>query len=190
MLEFLKNLGRLKPAPTYRDSLLGRLVRNAGGVWCGEMPYRDYHVKVLLPGAEYRPSSTRLALARALVPDIQAKADSASDYARKSNPQLWRGRFSLSALNLIIEDAGGDAFALDFVATGDLSGNCWRVRFERRQPVHLGYIKRTDCGPPCLPRRPAGVAGLLGKDVRNIRDRADLRHKLIGSVDHDGRAHL
>lgn len=138
MFEFLKQFGQPKPPATFRDTVFGMLERNAGGVWCGEMPFRNYHVKVLLPGDKFQPRSTKLAFARSLVPDMQAKVDGALDYAAQVNPKLWRGRLMFAGLNLV-GDAVGDWFVLDFVATGDLSGKRWQVRFERGQPVQLEY---------------------------------------------------
>ena len=139
MFEFLKKFTSPKPPPTYRDGHFGVLVRNDDGVWCGEMPFRNYHVKVLLPGDKFQPKSTRLAFARSLVPDMQVKVDLAMDYAAEVNPKLWRGRLMFSKLDLS-SDVEGEGFALDFVATGDLSGKCWQVPFVRGKPVHLGYV--------------------------------------------------
>ena len=139
MFEFLKQFSSPKPPPTYRDGIFGVLVRNDEGVWCGEMPFRSFHVKVLLPGDKFQPKSTRLAFARSLVPDIQAIVDLAMDYAAEVNPKLWRGRLMFSKLDLS-SDAEGEGVTLDFVATGDLSAKCWRIRFVHGKPVHLEYL--------------------------------------------------
>ena len=141
MFDFFKKFSRPKTTPTFRDSFFGPLARNSDGVWSGEMPFRNYHVKVLLSGSEFQPSSKRLALARTLAPDMQAKVDSALNYAAEVDPKLWRGKLSFSALNLLY-DADGDGFALDFVALGDLSGKGWQVRFEQGKPVQIEYAQR------------------------------------------------
>lgn len=138
MLELLKRLTGPKPTPEYRDSLLGVLVNRTEGEWRGEIPFRNYHVTILLPGAEYQPSSTRLAFARSLVPGIAAKVETAFNHAAQANPDLWRGKLRLCAVNLLYQ-ATTDAFALDFMATGDRSGKRWQVRFEGGQPVQLEH---------------------------------------------------
>lgn len=138
MLGILKRFTAPEPAPEYRDGLLGVLVGKTAGEWCGEFAFRNYHVKVLLPGAKYHPSSTRLAFARSLLSGLEAKVESGLDYAARLNPSLWRGRLRFAALNLLGQTAG-DAFALDFVMVGERKGKFWQVRFEGGQPVHLEY---------------------------------------------------
>jgi len=138
MIAFLKQFTAPKPLPEYRDKLLGLLVCRNEGEWLGEIPFHNYHVKILLPGATYQPSSTRLALARTLLPGLDAKVKLAVEYAASVNPDLWAGRLMLSALNLFYQTTG-DSFALDFNATGDRSGRKWQVCFEGGQPVRLDY---------------------------------------------------
>jgi len=114
------------------------LVSKTEGEWRGEIPFHNYHVKMLLPGATYKPSPTRIAFARTLLPNLSAKVDVAMDYAAAVNPDLWRGRLMFSTLNLFYQTTT-DSFALDFVKSGDRSGKFWQVRFEGGQPLHLEY---------------------------------------------------
>lgn len=138
MIAFLKQLSAPKPLPEHRDNLLGLLVSRNDGEWQGEIPFHNYHVKIFLPGATYQPSSTRLALARTLLPGLDAKVKLAIEYAASVNPDLWAGRLMLSAFNLFYQTTP-DSFALDFNATGDRSGKKWQVGFEGGQPVQLDY---------------------------------------------------
>lgn len=138
MFGLLKRFARSQPAPEHRDSLLGLLVSKAAGEWRGEIAFRNYHVKVCLPGTACQPSSVRVAFARTLLSHLEAKVDRALDYATAVNPDLWRGRLMFSSLNLFYQTSA-DSFALDFVLPGDRTGKCWQVRFESGQPVHLEY---------------------------------------------------
>lgn len=138
MFGFLKTAAKPEPAAEHRDSLLGLLTSKTEGEWRGEIPFRNHHVKILLPGGKYQPSSVRIAFARTLLPYLEAKVDLALDYAMAMNPDLWRGRLMFSAVNLEYQD-GVDTFALDFVLPGEKSGKCWHVRFEGGQPVFLEY---------------------------------------------------
>jgi hypothetical protein len=138
MFSLLKRITTPKPAAEHRDSLLGVLVSKTEGEWRGEVPFHNYHVKILLPGATYQPSSVRVAFARTLLPYLGEKVERAMDYATAVNPDLWRGRLMLSALNLFYQTSA-DSFALDFVNSGDRSGKFWQVRFEGGQPLHLEY---------------------------------------------------
>jgi hypothetical protein len=138
MIAFLKQFRTPKPLPEHRDSVLGLLVSRNEGEWQGEVPFHNFHVKILLPGATYQPSSTRLALARTLLPTLEAKVKLAVDYAASVNPDLWAGRLMLCAFNLFYQTTG-DSFALDFKATGDRSGKKWQVCFEGGLPVRLDY---------------------------------------------------
>jgi hypothetical protein len=138
MFALLKRLAGPKAAPEHRDNVLGLLVSKTEGEWRGEVPFHNYHVKILLPGATYQPSSSRLAFARTLLPNLDAKVNQALDYAAAVNPDLWRGRRMFSVVNFFYQTTG-DSFALDFVLPGDRSGKFWQVRFEGGQPVHLEY---------------------------------------------------
>lgn len=138
MIAFLKQLTAPKPLPEHRDSQLGVLVSKAEGEWSGEIPFQNYHVKILLPGAKYQPSSTRLALARSLLPGLDGKVKLALEYAASVNSDLWQGRLMISAFNLFYQTTV-DSFALDFTASGDRSGKKWHVCFEGGQPVHLEH---------------------------------------------------
>lgn len=138
MFSLLKRITGPKPAPEYRDNLLGVLVSKVEGEWRGEVPFHNYHVKLFLPGATYQPSPVRVAFARTLLPNLGEKVERAMDYAAVVNPDLWRGRLMFSTLNLFYQTTG-DSFALDFTKPGDRSGKLWQVRFESGQPVHLEY---------------------------------------------------
>jgi len=138
MIAFLKQFTAPKSAPEYRDSLLGVLVSKNEGEWRGEIPFRNFHTKLVLPGATYQPSSTRVALARTLLPNLPSKVDLAMDYAASVNPDLWLGRLMFAAVNLFYQTTT-DSYALDFTVAGDLSGRRWQVRFEGGKPVQLEY---------------------------------------------------
>jgi len=139
MLDLIRNLGRLKAAPEFRDGTFGVLARDSHGVWNGEMAYRSYHVSIHVAGDQFEPSKLKLIRARILLDGMEGRVNSALDFAAKCDPKLWRGKLSFSALDLSANTVG-DRYALRFVAVGERSGGCWRVSFENGKPVKLDCV--------------------------------------------------
>ena len=135
MFSGMRRLFSRGPAPPFRDSELGVFVSTGSGVWVGEVSLADGRVDVLLPGGRNGPDAGRLACARLIVSSLPSFVAAALDFGKAELPDLT---LHPGALNLFNGNSP-DSWALDFVAAGDNSGNCWQIDFEFGRPTSLTY---------------------------------------------------
>ena len=137
MLARLKSLFAKPPPPEFRDSELGLLTLDCGGVWIGKVQRDGREIRFTVAGTDTVPDPGLLGRVRALLPRFFDVERSAMEFLRSRESGLRQARFDFYSFEFLWEDKPDD-FAFEFLSDGDDS-RVWRVEFLAGQPHQTGF---------------------------------------------------